>query len=103
MPARITFVMPRLRDLEQFLDIVNRVVGLDVLANQSPGDALGAQEIDLRIEDDEGCVFAINLNVGLRELRVRVSCTEHEPDRDASYCVYFPRPFHCWPPSCPPR
>ena len=40
---------------EQLFDVLNGLVFLDALTDQSPGDAVGAQEIVLRIGEDECC------------------------------------------------
>jgi hypothetical protein len=43
----------RLRRPEELVDVLDRVVLADALADQRPGDSLRAQEVVLGIRDDE--------------------------------------------------
>ena len=56
-------------NLEELLDVLDRVVLGDALAHHAPGDAVGAQEIVLRIGDHERRAPGLDLHAGIGELR----------------------------------
>ena len=65
----------RLGRLHQALDVVDGAVLFDALADHAPGDAIGAQEIDLRVGHDQRGARVIDDHAAGRQrrlLRVRI-------------------------------
>lgn len=52
-----------LRGLEESLDVRDGVVLLDALADQPPGDAMLAQDIVLRVDDDDSCIILLDFQI----------------------------------------
>ena len=64
--------------LKQLLDVLDGTVLGDVLADQAPGHALGAEKVVLRIGDDNGGLAANEGDAGIRQVGLGSPCHRAE-------------------------
>jgi len=78
--------------LHQRLDVRHRAVGGHALAHESPRDPVLAQEIVLRVGDDDRGALAVDLETGVGQQRLgEAACEYAHTDCDSSERLYV---FH---------